>query len=106
MKPYWTLALTILTGCDAVQHSSGVVVDSETHLPIDSVAISKYKKEDSVNSSSKRIYTGKNGEFEYSGIGMTNSFELYFIKEGYKIRKMRNSGSDTIFLVPIKKPGN
>jgi len=81
-----------------MQEKSGIVLDSRTRLPVEGVAISKYEKEDSTNPYTRRIYSDENGLFEYSGIGGTNSFELYFMKDGYKVQKIHNESSDTILL--------
>jgi hypothetical protein len=102
MKLYHLLFLVFLAGCDAVQEKSGIVLNSDTRQPLEGVAISKYEKADSTNNYTKRIYSDKNGQFEYRGIGGSNSFELYFIKEGFKIKKIENNDSDTILLEPIR----
>ena len=49
-----------------------------------------------------RIYSDDKGQFEYQSVGMTNSFELFFIKEGFKTKKVENHISDTILLEPIQ----
>ncbi len=102
MKLYQLFLLALLIGCDAVQKKSGVILNSETRQPVVGVAISKYEQEDSSNSFTKRIYSDKNGQFEYSSVGMTNSFELFFMKEGFKTNKIKNKDSDTTLLEPIK----
>ncbi|MES2780384.1 MAG: hypothetical protein V4651_10855 [Bacteroidota bacterium] len=102
MKLYHLFLLVILVGCDAVQEKSGVILNSETRLPLEGVAISKYEQEDSTNSFTKRIYSDENGQFEYRSVGGRNSFELFFMKEGFEIKKIKNEDSDTILLEPIK----
>lgn len=102
MKLFQILLLLIIVGCDAIQQKSGIVLDSKTHLPIEGVAISEYEEEDSTNSFTRRIYSDKDGKFEFSSTGFTNSFNLFFIKDGYKTIEIKNTDSDTIVLVPIK----
>jgi hypothetical protein len=102
MKLYHLFLLVILVSCDAVQEKSGVVLNSETRLPLKGVAISKYEHEDSTNSFTKRIYSDENGQFKYSSVGGMNSFELFFMKEGFRIKKINNEDSDTVLLEPIK----
>ena len=55
-----------------------------------------------VNLIMSRIYSDDKGQFEYQSVGMTNSFELFFIKEGFKTKKVENHISDTILLEPIQ----
>jgi hypothetical protein len=102
MKLYPLFLLVILVGCDAVQEKSGVILNSETRQPLEGVAISKYVQEDSTNSFTKRIYSETNGQYEYRSVGGTKSFELFFLKEGFKIKKIKNEDSDTILLEPIR----
>jgi hypothetical protein len=102
MKLYQLFLITLLTGCDAVQQKSGVILNSSTRQPLEGVAISKYEQEDTANSFTKRIYSDENGQFEYRSVGMTNSFELFFMKEGFKTNKIKNEDSDTILLEPIE----
>jgi hypothetical protein len=102
MKLYSILLMTILVSCDAVQEKSGVILNSETLLPIEGVAISKYENEDSTNGHTKRIYSDENGQFEYRSIGGSNSFELFYMKAGFKTSKIKNEDSDTILLEPLK----
>jgi hypothetical protein len=102
MKLYNLFLLMVIIGCDAVQEKSGIILNSETRQPLEGVAISKYKVEDTANSFTRRIYSDDKGQFEYQDVGMTNSFELFFIKDGFKPKKVENEISDTILLEPIK----
>jgi hypothetical protein len=67
------------------------------------VAVSKYEMEDTANNFTRRIYSDDKGQFEYQSVGMTNLFELFFIKEVFKTKKVENEISDTILLEPIKQ---
>ena len=73
------------TSCDCLQHIQGVVVDSETRLPINKVMA----KEDSRN---RAIYTDSLGNFEITsmtgGILGCPKISLSLEKEGYdKVKK-------------------
>lgn len=100
----YTLFLSIsliVLGCDAYQTADGHIVDKETKMPIDSVAIGKGEKEDTAKPYTERIYSKKSGSFHYTGIGMTNNVELYFSKTGYKTIKIEYTSSnrpDTVYL--------
>lgn len=102
MKLYLIFLTVILVGCDAVQEKSGVVLNSETRIPLERVAISKYEQEDSTNSLTNSIYSDADGKFQYRSIGWSNSFELFFKKEGFRIKKIKNEDSDTILLEPLR----
>jgi|LauGreDrversion4_2_1035121.scaffolds.fasta_scaffold135116_1 hypothetical protein len=54
----------LIIGCDAVQEKSGIILNSETRQPLEGVAISKYKVEDTANSFTRRIYSDDKGQFE------------------------------------------
>ncbi len=101
MKLYQLIIFTLLISCDAVQEKSGVILNVETRQPLEGVAISKYEVEDTTNSFTRRIYSDENGRFEFNSVGMTNSFELFIMKEGFKTIKIANESSDTILLEPI-----
>jgi 5-hydroxyisourate hydrolase-like protein (transthyretin family) len=101
----YVLAVFTLTSCDCIQKASGIVLDRQTKKPIDSASIGKYEKEDTANSYSRRIYTNKQGQFDYhstsGGVRKCPDLVLYFNKQGYKTTKMRFeslSTRDTVFL--------
>lgn len=108
---YILTALT-LTSCDCIQQATGIVLDRQTRKPIDNVSLGKYEKEDSANSYSRRIYTDKQGHFDYhstsGGLRKCPDLILYFNKQGYKTSKMTFesfSANDTVFLdkVPFNR---
>ena len=78
------------TSCDCLQHIQGVVVDSETRLPINKVMVKRVMaKEDSRN---RAIYTDSLGNFEITsmtgGIFGCPKISLSLEKEGYnKVKK-------------------
>ena len=97
-----------MTSCDCIQEATGIVLDSKTRKPIKNVSIGKYEKEDTANSYSKRIYSGKTGQFDYhstsGGFRKCPDLVLYFGKQGYKTRKVTFesvSSNDTVFLDKI-----
>lgn len=97
-----------LASCDCVQHVSGIVVDSQTKKPLNNVSLGKLEREDTTNSYSRRIYSDKNGRFDYHGISggfrKCPDLELHFSKQGYKASKViftAASTNDTVFLDKI-----
>lgn len=108
---YIALIVSILSSCDCTQQADGVVLDKQTKLPVESVALGKYEKSDSTNPFSRRIYTDLKGRFDYNGIsggiGKCPDLVLYFDKEGYKQLKVTFesfSERDTVYLEKIKDP--
>jgi 5-hydroxyisourate hydrolase-like protein (transthyretin family) len=109
--PIILISLTF-TSCDCVQQATGVVLDRQTKKPISNVSLGKYENEDAANSYSKRIYTDKDGLFDYhstsGGIRKCPDLVLYFNKQGYKTSKVTLasvSTNDTVFLdkVPFNR---
>jgi 5-hydroxyisourate hydrolase-like protein (transthyretin family) len=95
----------LLISCDCVQRATGVVLDKETKLPVQNVAIGKYVKEDSANYYARREYTDKDGHFDYrsvsGGIMHCPDLRLYFSQQQYNTLKITFSSysvNDTIFL--------
>ena len=72
-----------LSGCDATQRAKGIVVDRATGEPLPGVKVRRTEvaKEDSPYGQDS---TGADGRFEYSRTGFSNTFTLYFAKEGYR----------------------
>lgn len=68
------------SSCDCLQHVQGVVIDSQTRLPIDKVVITE-------NSRDWVVYTDSLGYFEYTsmtvGLFGCPRVSLSFEKEGY-----------------------
>jgi len=69
----------VFTSCDCLQHVQGVVIDSETQLPIDSVMV--------IRDAKRIIYTDSLGNFEITsmtgGLFGCPKIVLFFEKEGY-----------------------
>ena len=79
----------LFLGCgDCLQRGSGVVVDAETHLPIDSVMIRKVVEGDF----ERPFYSDKNGGFEAryisGGIFKCPDLEARIEKRGYKTQQL------------------
>lgn len=103
MKLYPFFLLILLIGCDAVQSASGVVLNSKTRKPLPAVGISPYEKEDASNPYTRKIYSDSNGQFNYHSVGFSSSFELFFIKKGYKTLKINSEDLDSVILMdPIE----
>jgi 5-hydroxyisourate hydrolase-like protein (transthyretin family) len=101
---YILTALTLIS-CDCIQQATGIVLDSQTRKPIEHVSLGKYEKVDSTNSYTSRIYTDRQGYFDYQstsgGLRKCPDLILYFSKQGYKTSKMTFdsfSANDTVFL--------
>ena len=104
----YILPALFLISCDCIQEATGIVLDRKTRKPIENVSIGKYEKEDTSNSYSKKIYSGKTGQFDYhstsGGFRKCPDLVLYFSKQGYKTSKMTFesvSSNDTVFLEKI-----
>lgn len=105
----YIISVLTLTSCDCFQHATGIVLDRQTRKPIENVSLYKFKKNDSANSYSKRIYTDKQGQFDYhctsGGLMGCPDLILYFNKQGYKTIKMTFesfSTNDTVFLDKVQ----
>lgn len=100
------ISLTLAT-CDHFQKAEGIVLDKQTMKPIDNVSVGKYEKEDTANSYSKRIYTEKNGLFEYhitsGGFQKCPDLVLVFNKEGYMTNKVTFASISTYDTVLLDK---
>ena len=69
----------VFTSCDCLQHVQGVVIDSETQLPINNVKV--------MRDADRVIYTDSVGNFEFTsmtgGLFGCPKISLSFEKEGY-----------------------
>jgi hypothetical protein len=96
--------VTLFISCDCLVHIQGVVVDSKTRLPIDSVLV----KGDvyCYTCDLEDIYTDSLGHFEYNSMvgGFCPKSTLSFEKEGYekKIKKYRSYYRDDSVTIALK----
>ena len=96
---------TFFISCDCFVHIQGVVIDSKTRLPIDSVLVKENVSCDICDR--EDIYTDSLGIFEY--VSMVGGFcprsSLSFEKEGYKTKtkKYRNYYKDIVTVVLKRK---
>jgi hypothetical protein len=79
------LGLTILYGCEGYNCGEGIVYDSKTKLPLDSVLC--------ISNGGDKIYTDTTGKFNLCGPfgGCVNGcpkLEIDFTKKGYKSQKI------------------
>ena len=93
--------VVVFTSCDCLQHIQGVVVDSETRLPINKVMVKRVmEKEDSRN---RAIYTDSLGNFEITsmtgGIFGCAKISLSLEKEGYNKVKKNTSVAQVMSLL-------
>ncbi|HTA82991.1 MAG TPA: hypothetical protein VK783_08660 [Bacteroidia bacterium] len=98
----WLFVSITLIGCDIRLRAHGYVFDKVTKKSIDSVIVRLEEKEEMGN----RTYSEKDGSFEYSFItGGTNSFHLYFSKNGYLTKEIKfitdDNRIDTVYLEKI-----
>ena len=99
--------LFCFTGCgDCVQNGDGVIVDINTHQPLELVTVSKYRPNEPLFKDSFKFHSTKDGKFaaSYSSGGLFGcpSLKLYIIKEGYITKTVVNPSGDTIFLEKAK----
>ena len=99
---------TLFISCDCLVHIQGVVIDSKTRLPIDSVLV---KENMSCDCSEREvIYTDSLGFFEYNSMvgGFCPKFSLSFDKEGYKkkTKKFKSYYRKDIVTVVLKRKKN
>ena len=117
----------LFTSCDCLQHIQGVVVDSETQLPIEGVMVRTDFVVDSVariqtdsimpnnaygidwDSGVNGKYTDSSGNFEFTYmtgcIFVRPKIPLIFEKEGYNVlrKKFKGYNVDTVIVVLKKK---
>jgi len=92
----------VLNSCDCLQHVQGVVIDSETRLPIDKVMIKE-------NSRDWVIHTDSLGNFEFTsvtgGLFGCPKISLSFEKEWYNkaTKKYKSCCSDNVVVVLEKQ---
>ncbi|MBK6965919.1 MAG: carboxypeptidase regulatory-like domain-containing protein [Bacteroidales bacterium] len=94
-------ALFTFLSCDCQIGISGKVIDYDSGLPLDSVAIGKTDTSDLENPFNEKVYTDANGDFDFHGIaGKCNVVLLYFSRDGYNTSAIEyeNFSSDTIRL--------
>lgn len=90
------------TSCDCLQHLQGVVIDSETRLPIDRVIIKENRRD-------RVIHTDSLGNFELTsitgGLFSCPKISLSFEKEGYskEIKKYESCCTDNVVVVLEKQ---
>ena len=102
------IGITIsFSSCDAVVESNGMILDKDTKLPLDSVAIGMYEIEDSSKNYTLHEYSDEHGDYKYHRISSSNTFDLYFIKKGYKTKKKELHTTfgmvDTIYMERIHR---
>lgn len=91
----------IVNSCDCLQNVSGIVLDSETKKPIDSVFVKKISRDNGE-------YTDKNGYFELmytdGGLFKCPPMKIIINKKGYKqkVEEIENSESKIILIERIK----
>ena len=94
---FFILALS-LSCCDCVLEGSGVILDAETNLPVDSVRIRRVSK----LKTQMEFYSGEDGGFSAhyisGGLGRCPDLNLEISKEGYRNQRITNPQSDTIYL--------
>lgn len=91
------LALS-LSCCDCILEGSGVILDAETDLPVDSVRIRRVSK----LNTEMGFYSGEDGGFSAhyitGGLGRCPDLNLEISKEGYRNERITNPKNDTIYL--------
>ena len=98
------LIIFSMNGCDCITDGNGVVVDSETNLPLDSVVAKSYIDYGKRKSYENEMTTDSLGNFTGS-TKMTGGFfgcpdlEIELSKSGYITKKVTNPYSDTIKLI-------
>lgn len=95
--------VVIINSCDCSIKVTGVILDKETGLPIDSVAIGRTDTIDLDNPFNDKAYSDSTGKYNYHRIsGSCNTVILYFIKKGYKTLKIETkiNKNDTIKMTP------
>ena len=121
------LVAVLFTSCDCIQHIQGVVVDSETQLPIEGVMVRTDFLVDSVAQTNTDMvmpnnaygidwdsgvngkYTDSSGNFEFTYmtgvIFVRPKIPLIFEKEGYDVfrKKFKGYNKDTVTVVLKKK---
>ncbi len=103
------LIFAFITSCDCFRQVQGIVIDSETHLPIDSVIVTDVEIADSLRSLDSVIYTDSLGSFNYTsmsaGLFGCPKVLLVFEKKGYEkiIRKYKSccTNNTTVILKNI-----
>jgi len=91
----------VFTSCDCFQHVQGIVIDSETQLPIDSVKV--------MRDAERIIYTDSFGNFEIAsvtgGLFACPKISLSFEKEGYNkaTKKYKSCCTDNTVVVLEKQ---
>lgn len=93
--------IVIICSCDCPINVTGVILDKETGLPIDSVAIGRTDTADLDNPFNDKAYSDSIGKYDYHRIsGSCNTVTLYFTKKGYKTLKIETkNNNDTIKMI-------
>ena len=96
------LALAILLqACDCWPYGDGIVIDSSTRRPLDSVSIKAYLSEVASDHLRSEMTTDSTGTFQSSGgnTGFCKDLIIVFTKPGYRQQTFSNPLKDTIRLV-------
>ena len=95
------LIILLLTSCDCWNTAEGIIVDSTTGQPMDSVVVKSYINKVRERSFNMEMITDSTGYF-YGSTGNTGrctDLIIEFSKEGYKTNYFSNPSIDTIELV-------
>ncbi|MBD3197360.1 MAG: hypothetical protein GF317_20055 [Candidatus Lokiarchaeota archaeon] len=93
----------LIISCDCQIRVDGIVLNQETGKPIPNIAIGKTDTTDLDNPFNEKIYTDKDGRYDFNGIaGKCDDITLYFSGYGFLTEKVKleNGSSDTIYLKP------
>lgn len=103
LKTTFILFLCMIAfSCDCMQNVSGIILDSETKKPIDSVFVKKISR-------SSGEYTDSNGYFELrytdGGLFSCPPMKIIINKKGYKqkVEELSNNSSKIILLEKTDK---
>jgi hypothetical protein len=100
---------TLIISCECDQNTHGIVIDSETKLPLDKVLLSEKPHTTTSEDNDLIFQTKEDGTYDYSVLSEALSgcpdITLYFFKSGYStVKQTFTSGSygDTVYMVKIK----
>lgn len=91
----------ILVSCDCWTEGSGIVIDSITKIPLDSVVAKSYIKEVADKRYRSEMLTDSTGKFDGStgNTGRCVDLVIELTKSGYYTRTITNPENDTIQLI-------
>jgi hypothetical protein len=102
-----SILLLMLAGCTDWYHADGIILDKDTHKPINHAKVARYAPETYVDINA--VFSDSLGRFHYT-TKLRDSLNLYFSKDGYLTVEVGygiGKVSDTVYMesdTPVPAP--